>query len=255
MMPPAYRCLRACVALLAVGCSVIAHPVSAQVQLGAHTMLKIGEGDGVNPAVTSPIATRTSGSSLVVFNGGYTNNLTTPTDTYQNSWTQLGDPVIYTPYGGSFAATGYVSILARGGANHTVTIVKNSEPAGEITIPFIEIENAGVLQDVAQNYPESGTTLTSGSVTTTGPATLVALWWGDGSGTMHSAVPNNGFAVIDSFLLLPDNSGVQCAVAVKQVVAAGTYDVTWTDDPDQGAILWLLAFQSGQGLIFANGFD
>jgi len=37
-----------------------------------------------------------------------------------------------------------------------------------------------------------------------------------------SARPDNDFTVIDSYLLLTDNSGVQCAVAYKQVDAAGT---------------------------------
>jgi hypothetical protein len=81
-------------------------------------------------------------------------------------------------------------------------------------------------------------------VTTTGPATLIAVWWGDGGVKRMTAVPNNGFAVIDSYLMLPDNSGVQCAVAYKQVAAAGTYNVSWAGAPAQGAILWLLAFQS-----------
>jgi hypothetical protein len=32
-------------------------------------------------------------------------------------------------------------------------------------------------------------------------------------------------------------------VAAKNVSAAGTYDVTWTSDPEQGAQLWLIAVQ------------
>ena len=36
---------------------------------------------------------------------------------------------------------------------------------------------------------------------------------------------------------------VQVAVAVKQVAAAGTYDVTWSATPNQGAITWLVALQ------------
>jgi hypothetical protein len=59
-----------------------------------------------------------------------------------------------------------------------------------------------------------------------------------------TARPDNDFTVIDSYLLLPDNSGVQCAVAVKQVDAAGTYHVDWVGSPIQGAILWLFAFQA-----------
>ena len=37
---------------------------------------------------------------------------------------------------------------------------------------------------------------------------------------------------------------VQCAVAVRQVSAAGTYNVTWTSTPTQGAQLWIVAVQS-----------
>lgn len=253
-------CSLATVVTLLIAGSAALHvaPAHAQTQLGAHTLLKVGEGDGVNPAMTSPITTQASGSSLIVFNGGYTGNLTTPSDTYSNAWTQVGIPVFYNGYSEAFAATGYVSLAARGGANHTVSIAKPFRSNGEISLPFIEIVNAGVLHDVAQNYPASGLTLTSGSVTTTGPAMLVALWWGDGGVKDMTAVPNNGFTIIDSFLHLPDNSGVQCAVAVRQVNAAGTYNVTWTDNPSQGAILWLFSFQSrnnGSDDILVNGFD
>ena len=87
-----------------------------------------------------------------------------------------------------------------------------------------------------------GNPITSQSIVTTGPATLIAFWWGDADGSMaHTAVPNNGFAVIDSFL--DAGNLVQCAVAVKRVEAAGTYSVTWTSVPGQGAQLWIVAVQ------------
>ena len=53
-------------AALLVACSA-PHLAQAQVQLGEHTMLKVGEGDGISPAVTSPITTQSSGSSLIFF--------------------------------------------------------------------------------------------------------------------------------------------------------------------------------------------
>ena len=87
-----------------------------------------------------------------------------------------------------------------------------------------------------------GNPITSQSIVTTGPATLIAFWWGDADGSMaHTAVPNNGFAVIDSFL--DAGNLVQCAVAVTRVEAAGTYSVTWTSVPAQGAQLWIVAVQ------------
>ena len=86
--------------------------------------------------------------------------------------------------------------------------------------------------------------LTSRTVRTTGPATLIAFWWGDGferDGPGYTAVPNNGFTVTDSVLM--SGSLIQCAVAVRTVSAAGTYDVTWTATPVQGAQLWLVAVE------------
>jgi hypothetical protein len=212
--------------------------------LGAHTLLTHSEGLGVSPAITAPITTQASGSTLIVFNGGYTDNNAPPVDSYNNRWKPLGKRVTYGNGYDRFSVQGYIALTARGGPRHTASIVKAGQTAGEISMPFIEIQHAGVLQDMAQNYPPADIVVTSGKVTTTGPATLIALWWGDGGVKQMSAVPNNGFTVIESFLKLPDNSGVQCAVAFKQVQSAGTYDVSWIDTPVQGAILWLLAFQA-----------
>jgi hypothetical protein len=213
--------------------------------LGAHTLQTQSEGLGTNPVVTQPITTQRHDSALIVFNGGYSSNASSPVDSYGNRWKQLGNDVPYgNGYGDRFNVKAYVAFKAQGGPGHTVSFSKNGNAEGEISVPFIEIRDAAVLQDVSQTYAPTGLVLISGKVTTTGPATLIAVWWGDGGVKRMSAVPNNGFAVIDSYLKLPDNSGVQCAVAYKQVAAAGTYDVSWTGAPAQGAILWLFAFQS-----------
>ena len=91
--------------------------------------------------------------------------------------------------------------------------------------------------------PVAGLPLTSQSVVTTGPALLVAWWWGDADLNNHkTAVPDNGFAVIDS--VLASGELVQCAVATRRVSAVGTYNVTWTATPRQGAQLWIAAVQS-----------
>ena len=204
---------------------------------------------------TSALPTAASGSTLLAFSAGYTDNDQPPADNYANMWTQLGTPVVYRGYNGAFDVTAYVVLHAVGGTGHTVSIVKNAVPAGEITVPFIELRDAGVLQSIAVNYPPASALLTSGDVTTSGPATLIAVWWGDATGLHHSAVPDNGFSIIENFVDLPPNSAVQCVVAARQVAAAGTYHVTWATSPAQGAPLWLLAFQSGSDTIFADGFE
>ncbi len=260
---PAYLCAATLLLLSATGTAVAAGSASARLELpatsalGAHTLLGQENGNGVSPAVTSPIDTQPNGSALIVFNSGYATNDTPPTDSYGNAWPQLGDTVVYNGYEGQFDIKAYLAMAAHGGPGHTVSIVKEGRPQGEITIPFIEVTGADVLQDVVQNYPQTGPEVTSGSVTTTGPATLVAVWWGDGPSLQNSAIPNHGFTLIENFVDLPPNSAVQCAVAYRQVAGAGTYDVTWTEAPNQGAVLWLFAFQGNPGndVIFRSGFD
>lgn len=233
-------------------------PAQADAQtpvLGSHTLLGQEDGHGTSPAVTSPIDTQASGSSFVVFNGGFVSNTQPPTDNKGNVWTPLRAPVVFNGYDGRYDIKSYVALSGRGGSGHTVSIVKNGTTSGELTLPFVEIRNAGVLQDIAQNYPAQGTQVTSDRVTTTGPAVLIALWWGDGFFLQNSAIPNNGFSLIENFVDLPPGSAVQCVVAYRQVNGAGTYNVTWAQSPAQGAVLWLLAFQAPQDLVFANGFD
>lgn len=211
--------------------------------LGAHTLLGIEEGSGTDPETTASITTQASGSSLVTFTAGYADNNGGPSDSKGNTWTSAGTEV-YTGYGGAFDVRGYYVEQAVGGSGHTVTFQADGTPNGEMTVPFLEVKDAGKLVAVAKNYPAASSPLTSGNVTTTGPAVLVALWWGDAPGLNHTATPNNGFTVVDSLLTLPPNSAVQCAVAVRQVTAPGTYNVTWTETPNQGAPLWLFAFQN-----------
>lgn len=213
--------------------------------------------------------TRPSGSSFLVLVSSFSSNASAPIDSYGNTWTPLGPAVVYDGYQGRFDVRAYVSLDGRGGPHHTVSVTKKGVPAGEITVPFVEIRDASVLQDVARSYPaltllQRGVAkvrrtlhrwapgsvsadghATSGEVTTTGPATLIAVWWGDANIHHMEAIPGNGFTVIDRFVQLPPESGVQCVVAYRQVDAAGTYHVDWTTRPAQRAILWLFAFQGG----------
>jgi hypothetical protein len=242
---------RCVIVLLASG--LIAHNASGQtVALGAHTLLGQEDGSAVSPAVTAPINTQPGGSVFIAFNAGYASNNNPPTDNKNNLWNALNQPVIYNGYGGAFDVKAYISTTHFGGNSHTISIIKNGTTTGELTLPFVEIRNAKLV-DVAQNYP-AGAIITSGTVNTNGPATLIALWWGDATGLVHTAVPGNGFSIVDSFLNLPPGSAVQCAVASRQVTAAGAYNMTWTQTPTQGAILWLFAFETNDG-IFASRFE
>lgn len=211
--------------------------------LGAHVFLGQGEGIGAHPAVTPSMDTAATGSVLIAFNAGYASNQGAPRDTYGNRWKSLGRALPYANYGDRFDVQAYVATSARGGPAHTLTIAKPGEPTGELSLPFIEIRNATNVQAFAQNYADASLVVASKSITVDGPATLLAFWWGDGGVKRMTATPGDDFTLIDSFVELPDESGVQGAVAWRQVDTAGVYQVHWTAAPVQGAALWIIAIR------------
>ncbi|HEY4092525.1 MAG TPA: hypothetical protein VGN46_13510 [Luteibacter sp.] len=211
--------------------------------LGAHVFLGQGEGLGTDPAVTPAMDTAATGSVLVAFNAGYASNEGAPKDTYGNRWKGLGPALTYANYGDRFNVRPYVALTAKGGNGHALSVGKPGEPKGEISVPFIEVRNASRVQAFAQNYASAALIVASKSITVDGPATLLAFWWGDGGVKRMTAMPGDGFTLIDSFLQLPDESGVQGAVAWRQVDKAGTYEVHWTVAPVQGAALWIIAIR------------
>lgn len=201
---------------------------------------------------TPKITTAASGSTIVVSvgRGELTKfNAASVTDTMGNApYLKQG----VHPYEPAFPDSGtalYTFTSAHGGPGFQVTTSAGQNMKGqldEITIAAVEVVEGTRIQAQAWNevvQDRDPVPVTSNSVTTTGPATLVAFWWGDGfPGTPQSATPSDGFIRIDSNAFETD-SFVQCAVAVKNVSVAGTYNVTWTSTPIQGAQLWLVAVQ------------
>jgi hypothetical protein len=187
---------------------------------------------------TSPMATQPSGSLLVVGVGrGDASLFALPTDSNGHTARQLGSIHSYTLWPDS--GTAMYSFLSPGGPD--LTISNTTTPDDEITLAAVEVLRGTKIQAVAWNEVTSGP-LTSRTVTTTGPATLIAFWWGDAFPMEdQTATPDSGFTVVDAVLFA--GSLVQCAVAVKNVTTAGTYRVTWTATPEQGAQLWLVAVQ------------
>lgn len=186
------------------------------------------------------MTTQSTGSTMIASIGrGEFSAFELPTDNQGNApYQQLDQSHTYTLYPSSGTALyGFPAIA--GGNGHVITT--NTPSNDEITLAAVEVINATHIQQFVWSE-QLQAPLTSQSVTTTGPATLVAFWWGDaGVNPDKTATPNNGFAVIDSILLAGEL--VQCSVAVKNVSEAGTYDVTWAATPLQGAQLWLVAVQ------------
>ena len=188
------------------------------------------------------MTTQPTGSTLLVSVGrGVVSAHERPSDSFGNPYVQADTAHVYTQWPNSGTAL-YSCQQARGGTGHQVTVAK---PIGsdETTLSVVEIANGGRLLDAKWSEVAAGMPLTSPAITTSGPAVLVAWWWGDADVRFNkTATPDNGFTVIDSILL--EGALVQCAVAVRQVDAAGTHQVTWTSTPLQGAQLWIAAVQS-----------
>jgi hypothetical protein len=206
--------------------------------LGAHAVAFKFDGATTVPVSTPSLTTQASGSTIVACVGReQVSAHSPPTDNKGNTYVQIGTSHTYTNFPSSGTAC-YVATNAVGGANHIVTALNNpGRPNEETTLSVVEVINGSRVQDQQWNNDLTSPYTTS-NVTTTGPATIIAVWWGEGlSG--HIATPNNSFTVIHS--VLQDGNLVQVATAVRTVTAAGTYNVTWTSN--EGAQLWIIAIQ------------
>jgi hypothetical protein len=221
-------------------------------RLGAHAMgfyhLAMSNATSI---ATSTMTTQASGSMIIVGVGrGDKTLFALPTDSKGNTPYRQRD--IMHPYAHPFESSGtalYEFPSAIGGNGFQV--INSTGPDhisgqnDEITVTAVEVIAGTQIQQVWNVVIQQSPAIpvTSGSITTTGPATLIAFWWGDAfPGTPQTATPNNGFVVVETNVQ-ETGSFVQCAVAVRNVTTAGTYNVTWTSTPVQGAQLWLVAVQ------------
>ena len=219
-----------------------APPVTGAPRLGAHNLV-FHRPNGNVANINSAGLTTTPGSAIFVLEGrGDIGQFSLPTDNKGNSpYVQLGDTHAYVPSFPNSGTGSYAFLDATGGADHVVTA--GTPASDEITMVVVEVVNGRRIQDVQWIEVVAPGTLRSAQVTTTGPATLIAVWWGDADvqPSDQTAVPGDGFTVIESVLF--SGALVQCAVATKDVAAAGSYDVTWSATPIQGAQMWLVAVQ------------
>ena len=237
------------VALLFARVAGAADPVP---HLAAHVLLTQDESLGTAIATTPPITTQPGGSTLLALSMGWVVNFAAPTDSFANTWKQIGGEHTYA--GTDFYTALWDVSAAQGGAGHTLSVTKAGRPAGEISLAFIEVANGGDVRAIYQ-LADAGHE-TPGSITVDRPATLIAIWGGDSFELTHTAVPDNGFSVFDSYLVLGPTSGVQVAIAAKQVTAPGTYTVNWTSTPTQNAACYLIAVEwQAADTIFIDGFN
>jgi hypothetical protein len=222
-----------------------------RLRLGAHSLPHYDSSFGVPdfPLSTPPMNTRVRGSTMLLGVGrGYFPAFAqdgSPTDNFGNSYTQIGESHRYGLWRDSGTAL-YACQEMTGGTEQVISTSRTF--LDEVTMSAIEVIGGMAIVDTQWNEVllDSQRPISSLPVTTTGPAMLIAYWWGDGiAGPFtNSATPNNGFQLIDVFAGSTNTAYVQCCVAAKRVSKAGTYDVTWTSTPPQGAQLWLVAIQA-----------
>jgi hypothetical protein len=212
-------------------------------RLGAHGLSFYRYMANSPPTISTPaMTTQPAGSTMIVSVGrGDDSAFALPTDNRNDAAQQLGAMHTYTRWPTSGTAV-YAFPSVAGSPGYAITTT--TPPADEITLAAVEVADGAKIQSFEWTEILGGAgPLTSPIVTTTGPATLIAFWWGDGFFDVpQDATPDSGFTILDA-VVKETGSFVQCAVAAKSVDQAGTYQVTWTATPAQGAQLWLIAVQ------------
>ena len=164
------------------GASTDTPPPTGATGLGAHTLVYYGlHTNDVASIMTSAIATKPTGSVMIVSVGrGQISAFARPTDNKSNGpYPQLGETHNYTHYADSGTAL-YALAGATGGAD--LKISASTSPSDEVTLAAVEVTAATKIVDYQWNevvQPDPPIAVTSNRVTTTGPATLIAFWWGD----------------------------------------------------------------------------
>jgi hypothetical protein len=215
-----------------------------------HASRGIGFTVANDPVVTPAMTTQASGSLLVACVGrGNISNFTLPSAAPQDNkgnsaYSQVGVTKAYgPPFGGSGTAL-YSLASAIGGSGYQISVPQgvNGGNDDEVTSLVTEVIGGTSVHDFAWNEDQTAAPTTSASVTTTGPAVLVAFWWGEDGTTFTSASVSAGWNVVESFPV-PAGNAIQAAMAVRVVSSPGTYNITWTATPAQGAQMWIVAVQ------------
>lgn len=207
------------------------------------------------------IDTQATGSIVIIAGGGKSSDLGLGwTENKSNTIRKLSAVLDYPDFGGYGTQIGVTNNPMAGGSGHAFTVQVANED--ESTIFVDEAIGARRVSFIHASFNDTspGTTVSIGPLVVDGPAVLFAYWFGaspvnppftgtsgphgTGVGTPYTAVPNNGFTVLDANLNNFENGEVQAAAAAKVVSVGGSYSVTWTHSPAQGAELWLVAAQA-----------
>lgn len=220
---------------------------SAPTVLGS-ALVAQNEDEGTDPVTLTMTGVATAGT-LLSWVGILTANFAGPvTGNNGNTYTQAFSQAFPSPYT-AYTIRGYRSYSAGGGSDHTFTVDKSSGAIGECTLVGLLLSGGSIVDSsvTQQDNAGAGHTFTSGSVTTTGPALLVAVASGDGD--PNAVAPTQtwpvGWTVHKSVARTSsqDASGhIPFYLATKEVTT-GTHTVDVQVTNDEGLILALYAVQ------------
>jgi hypothetical protein len=206
-------------------------------------------------AGTGACDTQTSGSMFLatVARGNDATSGTAPTDNKSNNY-PLINKRFYASFPGSAAAVYSATLPAAGGTGHTLSAAWGASDnfgGDEITEVIVEVVGGTHIQDHSHSEPNPVSNVcTSASVTTTGPALLVAFLWLNGTvqadGFLHTAIPGAGWTKLPlatGLMEIGNGAGqIQMATMVR-TVGVGTFSAVFTTANGEGGIVHLMAIQ------------
>jgi hypothetical protein len=203
------------------------------------------DGVGSSPAVVT-IDAQTNDTVLAIF-GGRTTEVGAPTDG-TNTYTQRGSTVDFTAWP-DFGWKLWGDAVVAAAGSLSLSFAKPVHPAEEITVAAFSIQGGGTIGTPSIAETTSGATATTGTVTTSGPAVLMAWHSGDTGVTGSRDADPNAAAIADGWAKvlsyeLTDAAHVQVAVAIRTVMGAGTYSITWDHTPTERAIVGIVAVEA-----------
>lgn len=213
--------------------------------------------------VALTMTTQAANSVIVacVMRDQWSKDSSAPTDNKGNTYTIQGTSHAY--LGFATAASAVFAVAgAAGGSGHTLSLTWPSSSSNvtgaEQSILVVEVptrRSNPIVQAASFVERLTAASVTSASVTTTGPAVLVAFWLGTGGvvtvGTAHPGAPQSPLTSIpnaDTAVAIHNNGYIQAKAAWAYQAEPGTYTATWTGT-SEGAQLYLVAIQEAPGTL------
>lgn len=192
------------------------------------TASKAATASSLKTVTTTGVTTQTTGSDFFVIATWY-NSTTAPviTDSKSNPWTQIGTNVYNSTDGTGMAV--FRSLNATGGTSHTFTMTSGA--GTYVSMCMLEIKGSShVIDQSAQGTAASGTSASSGNITTTNANDiLIGFCYVDSEATTQAITANSPFTLQVSVGYTVNNIG--CGISTNLVTSTQTVAATFSGTP------------------------